>query len=142
MLFRSRQVTGAQVADALGGLVSAADRAVVTAEFADYLAASFRAALSTGIAGWRDDDLAFVADWGFPVEQAGQVPVAVWQGTEDRMVPHPHGAWLAGHIPGARPHLLTGEGHLTLVRGYGAVLDDLLDLAGRPASAGTQPAAG
>jgi len=129
-----RQVTGEQVADALGGLVPAVDRDVVTAEFADYLAAAFHAALSTGIAGWRDDDLAFVADWGFPVEQAGQVPVAVWQGSEDRMVPYPHGTWLTGHIPGARGHLLTGEGHLSLaVRGFGAVLDDLLDLAGRPA---------
>jgi pimeloyl-ACP methyl ester carboxylesterase len=138
-----RGVTGEQVADALGGLVSAADREVVSAEFADYLAAMFRAALSTGIAGWRDDDLAFLAGWGFPVEQAGQVPVAVWQGTEDRMVPHPHGAWLAAHIPGARAHLLAGEGHLTLaVRGYGAVLDDLLDLAGRPAGAAAGPATG
>jgi pimeloyl-ACP methyl ester carboxylesterase len=126
-----RQVTAGQVAEALGGLVSAADRDVVTADFAGYLATSFRAALSTGIAGWRDDDLAFVADWGFPVQEAGQVPVAVWQGTEDRMVPHPHGAWLAGHIPGARAHLLAGEGHLTLAaRSFGAVLDDLLDLAG------------
>ena len=138
-----RQVTGEQVADELGGLVSAADRAVVTAEFAAYLAASFRAALSTGIAGWRDDDFAFVADWGFPVQQAAQVPVAVWQGTEDRMVPPSHGAWLAGHIPGARAHLLTGEGHLTLAaRSFGAVLDDVLDLAGRPAGAGTRSATG
>lgn len=137
-----RQVTGEQVADALGGLVSAADRDVITADFADYLAAMFRAAVSTGIAGWRDDDVAFASDWGFPVEQAGQVPVAVWQGTEDLMVPPSHGAWLAGHIPGARPHLLPGQGHLTLVRGYGTVLDDLLGLAGRPAGAGTTPAAG
>ncbi|HEY9242120.1 MAG TPA: alpha/beta hydrolase [Streptosporangiaceae bacterium] len=137
-----RQVTGEQVADALGGLVSAADRDVITADFADYLAAMFRAAVSTGIAGWRDDDFAFASDWGFPVEQAGQVPVAVWQGTEDLMVPPSHGAWLAGHIPGARPHLLPGQGHLTLVRGYGTVLDDLLGLAGRPAGAGTTPAAG
>lgn len=137
-----RQVTGEQVAGALGGLVSAADRDVITADFADYLAAMFRAAVSTGIAGWRDDDFAFASDWGFPVEQAGQVPVAVWQGTEDLMVPPSHGAWLAGHIPGARPHLLPGQGHLTLVRGYGTVLDDLLGLAGRPAGAGTTPAAG
>jgi pimeloyl-ACP methyl ester carboxylesterase len=138
-----RQVTGEQVADELGGLVSAVDRDVVTAQFADYLAALFHAALSTGIAGWRDDDLAFVADWGFPAEQAGRVPVAVWQGTEDRMVPYPHGTWLAGHIPGARAHLLTGEGHLSLaVRQFGAVLDDLLDLAGRPAGAWARPTAG
>jgi len=137
------QLTGQQVAGSLGGLVSAVDRDVTTAGFADYLAALFRAALRTGIAGWRDDDLAFTADWGFPAEQAGQVPVAVWQGSEDRMVPAAHGAWLAEHIPGARAHLLTGEGHLTLiVRCYGAVLDDLLDLAGRPAGTGTRPAAG
>jgi pimeloyl-ACP methyl ester carboxylesterase len=127
------QVTGQQVAEEMGGLISAADRAVVTAEFADYLAESFRIALRAGIAGWRDDDIAFVSDWGFPLEQAGAVPVAIWQGAEDRMVPFSHGAWLAGHIPGARAHLARGEGHLTLAaRSFGMVLDDLLDLAGHP----------
>jgi pimeloyl-ACP methyl ester carboxylesterase len=128
-----RQVSGQQIAEEMGGLISAADRAVVTAEFAEYLAESFRAALHAGIAGWRDDDIAFLSDWGFPVEQAGAVPVAVWQGDEDRMVPFGHGAWLAAHIPEARAHLAPGEGHLTLaVRSFGAVLDDLLDLAGQP----------
>jgi hypothetical protein len=33
----------------------------------------------------------------------------------------------------ARAHLAPGEGHLTLAaRSFGAVLDDLLDLAGQP----------
>ena len=127
------QVTAQQVAEEMGGLISAADRAVVTAGFADYLAESFRLALRAGIAGWRDDDIAFVSDWGFPLEQAGGVPVAIWQGEQDRMVPFSHGAWLAGHIPGARAHLAHGEGHLTLAaRSFGTVLDDLLDLAGHP----------
>jgi pimeloyl-ACP methyl ester carboxylesterase len=127
------QVTGRQVAEEMGGLISAADQAVVTAEFAEYLAESFRIALRAGIAGWRDDDIAFVSDWGFPLEQAGAVPVAIWQGDEDRMVPFSHGAWLAGHIPGARAHLARGEGHLTFAaRSFGTVLDDLLDLAGHP----------
>jgi pimeloyl-ACP methyl ester carboxylesterase len=135
------QVTGQQVAAEMGGLISAADRAVVTAEFADYLAELFRMALRAGIAGWRDDDIAFVSDWGFPLEQASAVPVAIWQGEEDRMVPFSHGAWLAGHIPGARAHLARGEGHLTLAaRSFGTVLDDLLDLAGHPpVSSGTTP---
>ena len=127
------QVTGQQVAEEMGGLISAADRAVVTAEFAEYLAGSFRIALRAGIAGWRDDDIAFVSDWGFPLAQAGAVPVAIWQGEQDRMVPFSHGAWLARHIPGARAHLARGEGHLTLAaRSFGTVLDDLLDLAGHP----------
>jgi pimeloyl-ACP methyl ester carboxylesterase len=126
-------ITGPQVADGLGDLVSAADEAAATGEFADYMAASFRAAVRTGIAGWRDDDLAFVSDWGFTLAEAGaNAPVSVWQGDQDMMVPWSHGKWLAAHIPGAGAHLLPGEGHLTLgVTSFGAILDDLLDLAGR-----------
>jgi pimeloyl-ACP methyl ester carboxylesterase len=125
-------ITGADVAAGLGDLVSAADKAAVTGEFADYLAASFRAAVAGGIAGWRDDDLAFVTEWGFTMADAGAgAPVAVWQGDQDMMVPWSHGQWLAAHIPGARAHLLPGEGHLTLVHAFGVILDDLLGLAGR-----------
>jgi pimeloyl-ACP methyl ester carboxylesterase len=126
-------ITGPEVAGDLGDLVSAADKAAATGEFADYLAASFRAAVRAGIAGWRDDDLAFAADWGFTMAEAGAgAPVAVWQGDQDMMVPWAHGSWLAAHIPGAVAHLLPGEGHLTLgVTSFGAILDDLLALAGR-----------
>jgi pimeloyl-ACP methyl ester carboxylesterase len=126
-------ITGPEVADGLGDLVSAADRAAASGEFAEYVAASFRAGVRNGIAGWRDDDLAFVADWGFTMAEAGAgAPVAVWQGDQDMMVPLSHGDWLAAHVPGARAHLLAGEGHLTLaVTSFGAILDDLLELAGR-----------
>ena len=101
--------------------------------FADHLAASFRAALSTGIDGWRDDDLAFSRDWGISLEALGHAtPVAVWQGDQDRMVPPAHGAWLAANTPRARARLRPGEGHHTLVvNGFGGILDDLLALAGR-----------
>ena len=123
-------VTGAGVAAALGGLIAAADRAVLTGAFADHLAAGARAAVSTGIAGWRDDDLAFVTDWGFSLNENGKLPVAIWQGDQDRMVPWAHGQWLASNITGAHAHLLPGEGHLTIgVSGIGRIIDDLLDLA-------------
>jgi len=126
-------ITGPEVADSLGDLISAADKAAATGEFADYLAASFRAAVRTGIAGWRDDDLAFASDWGFTMAEAGAgAPVAVWQGDQDMMVPWAHGNWLAVHIPGAVAHLLPGEGHLTLgITSFGAILDDLLAMADR-----------
>jgi pimeloyl-ACP methyl ester carboxylesterase len=124
-------VTGAQVVAVLGGLIADADRAVLTGAYADHLAAGGRAALSAGIAGWRDDDLAFVQDWGFSLTGEGKLPAAIWQGDQDRMVPFAHGQWLAANIPGARAHLLPGEGHLTMtVTAIGRVLDDLLDLAG------------
>jgi pimeloyl-ACP methyl ester carboxylesterase len=94
-------------------------------------AAYSRAALSTGIAGWRDDDLAFVRDWGVSMEAIGSaVPVSIWQGDQDAMVPFSHGRWLASQLPRARAHLLPGEGHLTLgVTGIGAILDELVEMA-------------
>jgi pimeloyl-ACP methyl ester carboxylesterase len=126
-----RDVTGEQVIAAFGGLISGADAAVLTGEFADELAQSMRGAVRNGIAGWRDDDLAFVADWGFSLD-ALSGRAAVWQGDQDKMVPFAHGQWLAAHIPGARVHLEPGAGHLTMtVTAIDRILDDLLDLAGQ-----------
>jgi pimeloyl-ACP methyl ester carboxylesterase len=126
-----REISAAEVADGLGGLLSDVDKAVLTGEFAEYLAAALRAALSTGIAGWRDDDLAFTRDWGLSLDALGHAtPVAIWQGDQDRMVPAAHASWLADSIPRARLHLLPGEGHLTLMtKELGQILDDLMDLA-------------
>jgi pimeloyl-ACP methyl ester carboxylesterase len=124
-----RGITAEQVAAGLGDLVGDADKAVITGEFASYLAASFRAALASGIDGWRDDDLAFDQDWGFPL--AADVPVAIWQGDQDRMVPFAHGDWLAAHVGGATPHLIAGAGHLSLaVDLFDEILDDLLRASG------------
>jgi pimeloyl-ACP methyl ester carboxylesterase len=126
-----RDVTGEQVIAAFGGLISGADAAVLTGEFADELAQSMRGAVRNGIAGWRDDDLAFVTDWGFSLD-ALSGRAAVWQGDQDKMVPFAHGQWLAAHIPGARVHLEPGAGHLTMtVTAIDRILDDLLDLAGQ-----------
>ncbi|WP_097325055.1 alpha/beta fold hydrolase [Paractinoplanes atraurantiacus] len=119
------RVTGADVAEAFGDLLSGVDKGALTGEFADYLAESSRYSVSAGIAGWREDDLAFLSDWGFRVEDI-KVPVAVWQGGEDRMVPPAHGQWLATHVPGAEAHLLPGEGHLSLLAGIDAVVESLL----------------
>jgi pimeloyl-ACP methyl ester carboxylesterase len=131
-------LTGESVAKSLGGLVIEADKAVLTGGFADHNAASLRAAMNSGIAGWRDDDLAFITDWGFslgwesPSPAPRQpAPVAVWQGDQDQMVPFAHGQWLAANIRGARAHLMPGEGHLSMtVKAFDRILDDLLDLAG------------
>jgi pimeloyl-ACP methyl ester carboxylesterase len=123
-------VTADDIAAAFGGLVSDVDKAALTGEYAADLAAQLRAAVRNGIAGWRDDDLAFAADWGFSLDKL-TTPVAVWQGDQDRMVPYAHGQWLAAHLPGARVHLMPGEGHLSLVViALSDILDDLLDMAG------------
>ena len=128
-----RDITAAGVADGLGGLVSETDKAALTGEFADYLAKALRAAVTPGIDGWRDDDLAFTRDWGLSLEALGHAtPVAIWQGDQDRMVPESHGAWLAENIPLARARFRPGEGHLSLINSLGEILDDLMSLARPP----------
>jgi pimeloyl-ACP methyl ester carboxylesterase len=129
-----RKVQGPAVAEALGNLVSDVDKSALTGEFAEMLAECFHRSVSTGIAGWRDDDLAFTRAWGFDLG-AIQIPVAIWQGGQDRMVPFAHGAWLAQHIPGAQVHFYPDEGHLSLaVASLERIVTDLAAL-GKAASA-------
>jgi pimeloyl-ACP methyl ester carboxylesterase len=109
-------ITGAQIAETLGGLVDDADKAVLSGEYADDYAASFREGLRLSADGWVDDDLAFIRDWGFDLAEVA-VPVSLWQGTDDRMVPFAHGGFLAERLPRVRAHLLDGEGHLSVVLG-------------------------
>lgn len=122
-----RDVTGSEVAGALGGLVSDVDQSALTGEFAEVLAEAFRRAVSNGIAGWRDDDLAFTRPWGFELKSV-RVPVAIWQGAQDLMVPYDHGRWLAANVAGAQARLLDAEGHLSLVSHLDRILEDLVEL--------------
>jgi pimeloyl-ACP methyl ester carboxylesterase len=118
--------TGEELAAALGDLASAVDVAALTGEFAAYLAESLHRAVAGGIWGWFDDDMAFTRPWGFGLEDVG-VPVVVWQGGQDRMVPSAHGRWLAAHLPDATARLLPGEGHLSIaVEKFAEVVDELL----------------
>jgi pimeloyl-ACP methyl ester carboxylesterase len=123
-----RAITAATMIDELGGLLSDVDRAALTREFAEDMADAFHRAIEQGIGGWRDDDLAFVGHWGFDLASI-TVPVAVWQGRQDRMVPYAHGEWLARAIPSAEPHLFENEGHLSLISQADTIFGDLLQLA-------------
>ncbi|MDH2415421.1 alpha/beta fold hydrolase [Nocardioides sp. CER19] len=113
-----------QIADAMGGLVTPVDKAMVTADFADWMSRTFNHAGAQGAVGVRDDGLAAVAPWGFDLADI-RVPVSVWQGRQDAMVPYAHGAWLAAHVPGARAHLFEEEGHLSLFARLDEILTDL-----------------
>lgn len=124
-----KAVTGDGVIEAMAGLLSPVDRAALTGEFAEEMAGALRRAVSSGVAGWRDDDLAFVSDWGFDLSRIG-VPVAVWQGRQDRMVPFEHGQWLAAKVPGAQAHLFATEGHLSMVQRFPEILAALVEAAG------------
>jgi pimeloyl-ACP methyl ester carboxylesterase len=107
-------VTGEELATAFGGLVPQIDKDVLNNGFAGDMAAEMRRALARGLDGWIDDDLALTRHWGFEVAEM-RVPVAIWQGDEDLMVPPSHGAWLAAHIPTAVAKPARGHGHISLV---------------------------
>jgi pimeloyl-ACP methyl ester carboxylesterase len=104
-------------------VLSKPDREALTGRVAEYLLASTRDGLRAGVAGWRDDDIAFTLPWGFDLERIA-LPVSIWQGSEDLMVPPHHAPWLANAIPGAELHVLQGEGHITLGLGRIGTLFD------------------
>ena len=118
-----KDVTTADIVAFLETVLPDVDRAVLTGEVGEDIAANFREAVRTGVEGWLEDDVAFVRSWGFGLEEIS-VPTMIWQGSADLMVPFSHGRWLASHLPGASAHLEEGEGHLSV--GLGA-LDRMLD---------------
>jgi pimeloyl-ACP methyl ester carboxylesterase len=124
----SAHVTADEIVASFGSLASDVDKAALTGEFAETVAELVRRAVSTGTDGWFDDDLAFVKPWGFDVRDI-DVPVTVWQGEQDLMVPFAHGQWLAANIPTARPHLLPDEGHLSLAAQLDRIVADLATAA-------------
>lgn len=76
------------------------------------LAASVREGIGRTVDGFVDDDLAFIRSWGFELASI-PVPVAVWYGPHDTLVPAAHGEWLARTIPGAEVVVLDG-GHFAI----------------------------
>jgi pimeloyl-ACP methyl ester carboxylesterase len=118
-----------EIVDELRSLISPVDEASLTGELGQLIAESFHLAFRDGPWGWFDDDLAFVRPWGFDLSSI-RVPVSVWQGRQDLMVPFAHGEWLAEHVATARPQLRPEHGHLSLAVGsFGEILDDLLAAA-------------
>jgi len=94
-----------------------------------FMVDSFTDGLKPGCDGWIDDDLEFIEPWGFELSEI-KVPVLLYQGTEDKMVPFGHGKWLAEHLPQdqVRKHLLEGEGHISIfVDLMDKMVDDLLE---------------
>jgi pimeloyl-ACP methyl ester carboxylesterase len=103
----------AQVAESLRSLLSPPDVAVLSDGLAEELIAVTTEGIQGSRDGWLVDDLAFTRPWGFELDSI-RVPLQLWQGRQDLMVPAAHGEWLAGHIPGADAVLADEDGHLSI----------------------------
>jgi len=101
------------LSELLKTLLTPTDTAVLTGEFAEYLAWTGREGLAPGSQGWWDDGVAHASPWGFELS-AIRVPVLLMHGRQDQFVPFGHGQWLAARIPGVDARLLDEDGHLTL----------------------------
>jgi len=106
--------SGEDLAGLLKTLLTPVDAAVLTGEFAEYLAYTGREGLAPGSQGWWDDGEAFGRSWGFELS-AIEVPVLLMHGRQDQFVPFGHGQWLAARVPGVEARLLDDDGHLTLI---------------------------
>ncbi|HET9094710.1 MAG TPA: alpha/beta hydrolase, partial [Solirubrobacteraceae bacterium] len=115
-----------EMLEAWATLLSPADAAVLTGEYAEHLVAGLRDGLGAGGDGWWDDGVAHMEPWGFDCADI-RTPTLIVHGEQDRFVPFQHGEWLAVHIPGAEAWLSEDDGHLTpLERRLEDVLDWLL----------------
>jgi pimeloyl-ACP methyl ester carboxylesterase len=112
-----KDVTDVEIREALGGLIGDADKQALDGVVADEYATATRKGLAVSFDGWIDDDIAFVQPWGFALSDIS-VPVLIWQGDQDLMVPHAHSYWLEKHIPTGKLHFVPGHGHISLIADY------------------------
>lgn len=106
--------TADNVVELYDGLLSGADKAVLSDDVVrEAFAQTNRDAFVRGYGGFYDDDRAFFSPWGFD-PAAIAVPVEVWYGDEDLMVPPTHGEWLGRNISTATLRHHPVEGHLSI----------------------------
>lgn len=108
-----RGLTVGQMFDSLLSYSSDADRAVLTPELLSFAHEQMQDGLSHGPEGFIDDHLSDIRPWGFDLGSI-RVPLQLWHGTDDRLVPLSHAKWLADRLPRAEIHLEPGEGHVSL----------------------------
>lgn len=112
----------------LSNFLTDADREILNdPEIRELAIASRILALQQGIDGWFDDDIAQqYLPWGFDPADI-TVPVFLYHGTDDRIVPPSHSEWLAKQIPNATLTLYPGQSHYLSRRLVPQILEQLVE---------------
>jgi len=85
-------------------------------------------AVEAGPGGLIDDDLAYVAPWGFDPARV-VAPILLLHGGKDRVVPSSHGEWLAHRCPSAQLWLSPHDGHISVLQSGAASMEWLREHA-------------
>jgi pimeloyl-ACP methyl ester carboxylesterase len=100
---------------------TAADNAALAGDWS-WVMTVVEPAMRAGPAGLIDDDLAYVAPWGFDPSQVG-VPVLLVHGGQDRIAPVAHAEWLASHILSSELRVQPDDGHVSVLSSAVEALD-------------------
>ncbi|MFI6523065.1 alpha/beta fold hydrolase [Spirillospora sp. NPDC050679] len=108
-------------------VLPATEQAVLSRpEVQEMLGAAYADAVRPGLDGWIDDVVAlFGTPWGFDPADI-KVPVRLWHGELDSVVPVAHARWLAARIPTAELIVQADAGHAGHFDATPATLDWLL----------------
>jgi pimeloyl-ACP methyl ester carboxylesterase len=116
--------------DAIAQAMSPSDAEVARRpEVREILAADIAEAFRQGSRGAALDVVLLGRPWGFRLDEVG-MPVYLWQGEEDVLVPPAMGRHLAARLPDCRAAFLPGEGHLLFVDHMAEIVEALASPGG------------
>lgn len=108
-----RARTGADLNKVLGDAISEADRRLTDEpDVARFLICDVQVAFNQGARGPADDAILIYRDWGFSLGDV-KMPVHIFHGTEDRLVPFAFSEYMRDHLPEATLTPIEGQGHYT-----------------------------
>lgn len=88
-------------------------RVLLGSPLGERLAVSFREAFGQAGSGPSRDAALYGQPWGFSLKEV-QVPVFIWHGKQDRIVPWEMGEWLSKALPRSVLRILPTDGHFSL----------------------------
>jgi pimeloyl-ACP methyl ester carboxylesterase len=111
--------------------LAAPDQAILKeADIQKLLSGMVNGAFQSGTRGVAWDWKVEALPWGFAVSDI-RMPVSLWHGEADRLVPVAHGRYMASALPNCQAHFVEGEGHISLIANhYEEILKEVLSGSG------------
>ncbi len=106
------------------------DRTVMKrSDVREAFAEEVREALRPGGRAMAQDLVLFSRPWGFTPRDVGAVPVRLWHGDADRVVPVSTGRYFAREIPGCRATFVARGGHMMIIDHTGEIMAAIAEAA-------------